>query len=105
MLPSQDGHGITSLADLVPGDCVQVRDIVFERVRLLCGPLATAAGETLLCDAVDSHTLRVRLSAGRTFEIDRFYACFVAVDRLPSAGLIPPLAGAGLAGLSRQADA
>jgi hypothetical protein len=78
-----------SLADIKPGDRVIVRDIVFDMVRALCSPMDTCGGDVFECEALRPLSLVLSSRGGRRVEIDRFYACFVAVERVSSLAPAP----------------
>ena len=72
------------LADISAGERVIVREIPFVSIRGLCGSHGMTLGDVVRCEVRRSHTLVLETSAGRSLELDRFYACFVEVEAVPA---------------------
>ena len=74
---------LTTLADATMGEVVSVQGIVFERPRALCRELGISTGDILRCADRNGQRLTVQATSGAAIEVDPFYACFIAVERIP----------------------
>ena len=74
---------LTTLADARTGEVVWVQDIIFERTRILCRELGISTGDVLRCADRNGHRLTLQATSGAAIELDPFYACFIAVERIP----------------------
>lgn len=69
------------LADAAPGDCVAVTHLVFDNLRFLYPTRGFAPGDELRCIGFSANCMRFETVLGGTVSIDRFYACFLRVER------------------------
>ena len=67
------------LADVAGGEQVQVVEIVFDSVRLLCPVIGLRPGDVFDCEERTPRSIALRRRDGTRVVIDPFYASFIAI--------------------------
>ena len=76
------GTALRPLSEVAGGERVQVVEIVFDTVRLMCPTLGLRPGDILDCETRMPYDIVLRSTNGRRVVVDRFYASFIAIQIL-----------------------
>jgi hypothetical protein len=71
-----------TLADVADGECIRIREMVFERTRTICGGVGIRNGDTLACVGRTPHGITLQGQDGDKMAVDSFHARFIWVERV-----------------------